>query len=163
MMKQALIYSLKVWLTTAILTTIFNMSVISVTIIISHHSPYFKTVGYFMLLLREFGKQIASNLFFLTPMLVGVYFYIRRLLKANISVSSHRRPLLLIGILLTLGPLAIVYFYTNWMNSVDLYGYSQLKLFITNSISYILGIAISLLWHIKRVNYAKEEVRPSGL
>ena len=125
----------------------FNTTAVSLTIIASSYNSYYTTRRYFELVLREWIDMVGANLVMLVPMLIGVYLFVARQTKRNRKAIHLKWQLSLVGILLAVAPLILVYTCTSWINTMDIHPYSILKLIITNLLSYIIAVTISIWWH----------------
>jgi len=119
-MKQALIYSSKVWLTSSIISPLLYTA-LSVCFLFSNHiNPFHDPFVYNRLQLR-FIKMIEGTWMLMIPLAIGIYYSVLYMSKHLISIFSIKCYLSFIGIIFATLPISILLFevlYSN-ENSVE--------------------------------------------
>ncbi len=98
-MKQVVIYSLKVWLTTSVLSPVLITAVHFYFLSLNNYDPFRNAVIYKKELLRLL-KSIAGSWIVFLPMALGLYYAVLLLSKRSIKLLYIKACLSVIGVIL---------------------------------------------------------------
>ena len=114
-MKPAIIYSLKVWLTTSILTPIL-ITLMHCYFLASNHLNPFHNPKVFHRELLHLITMIEGTCIFMVPLGLGLYYSVILLNKRSIRSVAIKGYLSIIGVTLAVLPDAVFLFYMIWSN-----------------------------------------------
>jgi len=148
-MKQAFIYSLKVWLTTSIIAPVLIMLLRFVWLrnyLLSVHTDRFETYRQFHRLLLKSLGMVVADLILLIPLAVGFYYTIVFLGKRRVPFYRYKRYLSIVGVIFALLPNALLSVYIMVLNvgDADLQRL-EIRALCVNSSLYVF-VAIAGIW-----------------
>ena len=114
-MKQPLAYSLKIWLTTSILSPILITFLHFYFLVLNQLNPFHNPKVFHRELLHLI-TMIEGNWIFMIPLGLGLYYSVMLLNKRSIRLVVIKGYLSIIGVVLAVLPDAVFLFYMIWSN-----------------------------------------------
>jgi hypothetical protein len=146
-MKQALIYSLKVWFTTSILSPL-QITLLRCYFLSSNHLNPFHDPKVYDRELLHLTKMLEGTWIALLPLGLGVYYAVILLSKRSIPIAYIKGYLCIIGVVLAVLPNALLLIYVLGSNEASLSRTVTVDSLNNYMICYILAVLASI-WFYK--------------